>query len=65
MKLDNKWLGVILFIVLALLFLYMAGFFSEKLPTEHSAKTNVIDVNSVETHKMILTSEPVVREFPE
>ena len=64
MKLDNKWLGVILCILLALLFLYMAGFFSEKLPTEHSAKTNVIDVNSVETHKMILTSEPVVREFP-
>lgn len=64
MKLDNKLLGIILIILLALLFLYMAGFFSEKLPTEHSAKTNVIDVNSVQTHEMILTSEPVVREFP-
>jgi RND family efflux transporter MFP subunit len=64
MKLDNKLLGFILLVLLALLFLYMAGFFSEKLPTEHSAKTNQIDVNSVETHKMILTSEPVVREFP-
>ncbi len=64
MKLDNKLLGIILLIVLTLLFLYMAGVFSEKLPTEHSAKTNVIDVNSVETHKMLLTSEPIVREFP-
>ncbi|MBR9788603.1 MAG: efflux RND transporter periplasmic adaptor subunit [Vibrionaceae bacterium] len=64
MKLDNKLLGIILIIVLALLFLYMAGFFSEKLPTEHAAKTNVIDVSSVQTHEMILTSEPVVREFP-
>lgn len=31
MKLDTKWLGVILFAILALLFLYMAGFFTEKL----------------------------------
>lgn len=27
MKLDTKWLGVILFAILALLFLYMAGFY--------------------------------------
>ncbi|MCA0937536.1 efflux RND transporter periplasmic adaptor subunit [Vibrio alginolyticus] len=64
MKLDNKLLGIVLLIVLTLLFLYMAGFFSEKLLTEHSAKTNVIDPNSVTTHEMILTSEPIVREFP-
>ncbi|MGR5231585.1 efflux RND transporter periplasmic adaptor subunit [Vibrio rotiferianus] len=64
MKLDTKWLGVILFAILALLFLYMAGFFTEKLPTEHDVRTNEIDVNNVETHKLMLTSEPVVREFP-
>ncbi len=64
MKLDTKWLGVILFAILALLFLYMAGFFTEKLPTEHDAKTNQIDVNNAETHQLMLTSEPVVREFP-
>lgn len=64
MKLDTKWLGVILFAILALLFLYMAGFFTEKLPTEHDAKTNQIDGNNAETHQLMLTSEPVVREFP-
>ncbi|WP_407514204.1 hypothetical protein [Vibrio parahaemolyticus] len=64
MKLDTKWLGVILFAILALLFLYMAGFFTEKLPTEHDAKTNQIDVNNAEIHQLMLTSEPVVREFP-
>ncbi len=64
MKLDNKLLGVILIIFLALLFLYMAGFFSKKLPTEHTAKNNLIDVSSVTTHEMFLTSEPVIREFP-
>ncbi len=64
MKLDNRLLGIVLIILLAMLFLYMAGFFSEKLPTEHSAKINVIDPNSVNTHEMILSSEAVVREFP-
>lgn len=64
MKLDNKWFGIILFVALTLIFLYMAGFFSEKLPTENSAKTNMIDANSVTTHKMIATSEAVVRQFP-
>lgn len=38
--------------------------FTEKLPTEHDVKTNQIDVNNAETHQLMLTSEPVVREFP-
>ena len=64
MKLDSKWLGVILFVVLVLLFLYMAGFFTEKLPTDRSANINSLDDSVVKTHELILTSEPVVREFP-
>ncbi|MGR5452992.1 efflux RND transporter periplasmic adaptor subunit [Vibrio alfacsensis] len=64
MKLDNKWIGTLLFLLLILLFLYMAGFFSEKLPTERAATERKWNADMVETHQLMLTSEPVIREFP-
>ncbi|MBA5763948.1 efflux RND transporter periplasmic adaptor subunit [Vibrio sp. 404] len=59
---NNKWLiGGLLFALLILLFLYMAGVFTPKLPTElQSVQRNVMTLETVTLEAVEL---PAVREF--
>ncbi len=59
---SNKWfIGAILFALLTLLFLYMAGTFTSKLPTElqRSLQSDV----KLETATLKMVELPAVREF--
>ncbi|MDF2154503.1 efflux RND transporter periplasmic adaptor subunit [Vibrio sp. CAU 1672] len=64
MRINNKLLGVFLFAVLVLLFLFMAGFFTQKLPTELKVRDSQTSVSDLTTYQLELTSEPVKRAFP-
>ncbi|MGF1908480.1 efflux RND transporter periplasmic adaptor subunit [Vibrio kasasachensis] len=59
---GNKWLiGALLFTLLALLFLYMAGIFTSKLPTELQRSLN--SVTKLETATLEAVELPAMREF--
>ncbi|MCK6263633.1 efflux RND transporter periplasmic adaptor subunit [Vibrio sp. ZSDE26] len=59
---NNKWLGVILFSFLALLFLYMAGRFEDKVPQEHRVM-NSTQMSPPNTITLAAKAEPISREF--
>ncbi|WGV98155.1 efflux RND transporter periplasmic adaptor subunit [Vibrio sp. YMD68] len=61
MKSKNKWLGVILFTLLTMLFLYMAGMFNEKVSDNKRHPTK--PETAPETIVLAAINEPVWREF--
>jgi len=62
MKLNNKILGACLFGVLATLFYYMAGGFSDKIPMERTSEK--VDLARYSTLTLQPTTQTIEREFP-
>lgn len=61
MKMSKALIGIVLFAVLGGLFLYMAGYFTDKLSEKRII--NQLDYPEMETVEIKLRSEPVIREF--
>ncbi len=60
-------LGGLLFSLLVVVFMYMAGVFTEKVSLESSKRAHMavtMEERALETKTLVLTTEPTVREFP-
>lgn len=62
MKLNNKVLGAGLFALLAFLFVYMAGGFSDKI--ESAKRHHRLDIDKLETMTLVTTQQVNKRVFP-
>ncbi len=61
MNTSKTLLGTVLFAILGGLFLYMAGYFTEKLPQQRVISQS--DYPEMETVKLLSKAQPIQREF--